>query len=121
MPGEVEEEEVVGGGEGGTLVHGSLVLNTKDRAMLFSPDMDSKAGQPGNYVLSELSFMYINCYISRRICSFLLMVSVCTNTDIQLIIFIFKLFRLYVMITLIQYPMNYTYVICYNVNHKCIN
>ena len=90
MPGEVEEEEVVGGGEGGTLVHGSLVLNTKDRAMLFSPDMDSKAGQPGNYVLSELSFMYINCYISRRICSFLLMVSVCTNTDIQLIIFIFK-------------------------------
>ncbi len=42
MEGEADEE-LVSGGEGGSLVHGTLLLTSDDRALLFSPDLDLKA------------------------------------------------------------------------------
>jgi hypothetical protein len=43
LPGEADEE-LVSGGEGGTLVHGTILLSTTNRALLFSPDLDAKVG-----------------------------------------------------------------------------
>ncbi len=64
VPGEADEE-LVSGGEGGILVHGTLLLNTRNRAILFSPTLDLKAGHKDHFARTESRFMYVipsGCY-----------------------------------------------------------